>query len=74
MQSRAPVLASARQVNHPSWKVGFIDKGNMRYPARELWIARRGMGHSGSGPSGWKMRTSKVLARSLADRKHGKGK
>ena len=69
MQSRAPYLAKASRVNHPSWHVGFIDKGNMRYPAREVWIKRGGMGHSGSGPSGWKVRPAKALARSLADRR-----
>lgn len=71
MQSHAPVLATKNLVTHESWNRGFIDKGNMRYPARERWYKRGGMGHSGSGPSGWKMRKSKVLARSLADRKKG---
>lgn len=74
MKAHAPVKATANLVAHPSWNVGFIDKGNMRYPARERWLKRSGLGHSGSGASGWKLRKSKVLARSLADRKHGKGK
>lgn len=39
----------------------------------EIWVPRGGDGKtSGSGPSGWKLRPSKRLARSLADRSHGK--
>lgn len=73
MQARAPVLANAKLVASDRWNYGFIDKGNMRYPARERWLPRGNGGSSGSGPSGWKLRKSKVLARSLADRKHGRG-
>ena len=39
----------------------------------EIWIKRGGSGKmSGSGPSGWKLRPAKRLARSLAERTHGK--
>lgn len=75
MKAKAPVVAKASLVSNPVWNVGYMDKGSMRYPARERWIKRGGVGKtSGSGLSGWKLRPSKVLARSLADRKHGKGK
>lgn len=39
----------------------------------EIWIRKGGDGKtSGSGPSGWKLRPAKRLARSLAERTHGK--
>lgn len=39
----------------------------------EIWTKRGGDGKmSGSGPSGWKLRPAKRLARSLAERAHGK--
>lgn len=68
MRAKAPVRASANMVKHPSWNVGHIDKGNWRWPARERWLRRGGNASSGSGASGWKLRRSAVLARSLADR------
>lgn len=72
MQSPSPVLAKASRVAKPDWHVSLVDKANQRFPAREIWIKRGGALRAGSGPSGWKLRKSKVLARSLADRTHGR--
>lgn len=32
-----------------------------------IWIKRGGTGKSGAGPSGWKMKPSRILARALAE-------
>ncbi len=40
---------------------------------QHVWLSQWGVGSTGQGPTGWKLRKSKVLARSLAERKHGKG-
>lgn len=51
-------------------------EGNMRQPSEqksaarpfEIWVPRGGDGKtSGAGPSGWKLRPAKVLARKLAE-------
>ena len=68
MHARAPVLASAKMVNRPEWNEGHMNGNTMMYPHREIWIRSGGKGSNGSGPSGWKTRKSKVLARSLAER------
>lgn len=72
MQSRAPLRAPARRTTHPNWNVTVNDGNTIRYPAREIWIKKGGATSGGSGPSGWKARKSRMLARSLAERTHGK--
>lgn len=42
-------------------------------PQQTIKLKRWGAGKSGQGPTGWKLRPAKVLARSLAERTHGKG-
>lgn len=72
MQSRAPLRAPTRRTTSPSWSATISDGNNIRYPAREIWIKKGGASSAGSGPTGWKSRKSKMLARSLAERTHGK--
>jgi len=73
MKGKGPFMAKPSLVNSEAWNTPSKDGGgNLRYPAREIWVPKRGGGKNGSGPSGWKMRPSKVLARALAERKHGK--
>lgn len=68
MNGRGAVYPKAKILSYPSWNVSFVDKGNMRFPAREYWIKRGGIGKmSGNGPSGWKLTPAHVLSRSLAD-------
>lgn len=68
MNGRGAVYAKPNRVSHPSWNSGYADKGTMRYPAREFWLKRGGIGKmSGNGPSGWKLTPAHVLSRSLAD-------
>lgn len=68
MRGRSPVTADANKIRHPSWSVSYLDGNTQRFPAREIWLRSPGKGHNGSGPSGWKLKPSMVLARSLADR------
>jgi len=72
MHSRAPFTAPSRIVNQPSWNESRMVGNTLMYPNREIWLRSGGKGSNGSGPSGWKLRKSKVLARSLAERTHGK--
>lgn len=69
MKGKCGVMAPDKRVAHPSWYVGYQDKGSFRYPAREVWVKRGGTGKtSGSGPTGYKTNPAYMLARSLAER------
>lgn len=72
MKAKAPVTAKARQVYHPNWNETKMVGNTLMYSNREIWLRSGGKGSNGSGPSGWKLRASKRLARSLAERTHGK--
>lgn len=72
MKAKSPVTAKARQVNNPAWDETRMIGNTLHYPNRERWIRSGGKGSNGSGPSGWKLRRAKVLARSLAERTSGK--
>lgn len=72
MHAKSPVTAKARQVNHPNWNETKMVGNTLHFPNRERWLRSGGKGSNGSGPSGWKLRPSKRLARSLAERTHGK--
>lgn len=62
MRSRSPVMC----------RPGLTEK------ERTIKLSQYGVGRSGEGPTGWKLRKSKVLARSMADMvsawKSGRGK
>lgn len=68
MRGRGPVMMSARL----QAIVAELPESERR-PTKtsrhinEIWIKRGGPGKSGDNASGWKLRPSKVLARSLAE-------
>lgn len=72
MKARGPVTAKASRTKHPSWNETRMEGNTRTFPNREIRLKRGGGTSSGSGPSGWKLRPAKQLARSLAERKHGK--
>lgn len=66
MKGRSGVCVSARRAATTLWQEPILP-GQNKHP-RMVWIKRGGPTRIGSGPSGYKLRPAKVLARSLAER------
>lgn len=66
MRGRCGVTVSQKVASSPQWLEPILPNQNKH--VRMFWIKRGGPTKIGSGPSGYKLRPARALARSLAER------